>query len=100
MTNKTALRIANNITEFKNLRAKYLFKYLKDMIIENEWDNNYTKEWARSFVTTICIIDNIDVDTAQWDNMIREIYNDCVIYNVYGWDDYDRFDMYMAEYLV
>ena len=86
--------------EFKNAKAKYLFKYLKSMIKENEWDNDYTKDWARSFVTTICIIEEIDVDTAQWDNMIREIYDECGISDTYGWDDYNRFDNFMAEYLV
>lgn len=85
--------------EWNNSKAKYLYKYLKDMIKENDWDNEYTRNWARSFMTTICILEGIDVDTKEWDDLIEELFNECGIADVYNWEEIDRFNLFMGEYL-
>lgn len=51
-----------------------LFKYLKNFIEDNEFDFDVIGEQARSIFTTICIINNIDVDTDICDYIIRSLY--------------------------
>ena len=55
-----------------------------------------TKEQARAAVTTYCCIFGIEVDTKQWDDLMRWIY-DC--YNSW-FNDFDEMDMFMCENLV
>ena len=55
-----------------------------------------TKEQARAAVTTYCCIFDIEVDTRQWDDLMRWIY-DC--YNSW-FNDFDEMDMFMCENLV
>lgn len=58
--------------------------------------NNCTKEQARAAVTTYCCIFGIEVDTKQWDDLMRWIYD---FYNSW-FNDFDEMDMFMCENLV
>ena len=58
--------------------------------------NDSSKEQARAAVTTYCIIFGIEVDTAQWDNLMRWIYE---FYNSW-FDDFEDMDNFMCELLV
>ena len=55
-----------------------------------------TKEQARAAVTTYCCIFDIEVDTKQWDDLMRWIYD---FYNSW-FNDFDEMDMFMCENLV
>ena len=75
-----------------------LFKYLKDFMIQNNWLDEYTPKQARAIFTTICLIGNIDTDTAACDNMLLELYNKADIESVDI--NYDDFESFMVELIV
>lgn len=75
-----------------------LFKYLKDFMIQNNWLDEYTPKQARAIFTTICLIGNIDADTAACDNMLLELYNKADIESVDI--NYDDFESFMVELIV
>ena len=55
-----------------------------------------TKEQARAALTTYCIIFDIEVDTVEWDDLIRWMEK-----NWNSWfEDKDDFDLYMSALLV
>ena len=75
-----------------------LYGYLKTYLIQNNWDDEYTKNGARSIFTTICLCCNIDADTARCDQMLRELYDTADIQELDV--SYDEFVNFMIEYIV
>ena len=62
----------------------------------NVFETDCTKEQARAAITTFCIIFDVEVDGAKWDELMRWVYE---YYN--SW--FDRFydmDMFMCADLV
>ena len=55
-----------------------------------------TKEQARAVITVYCMLLNIEVDTIAWDYLIRDIF---FTYNEW-FDDMEKMDKYMSEFLV
>ena len=86
--------------DFENHRCSYLYRYIKDMIQEGSWDYDCGRNQIKSVFTTICLIDNIDVSTNVYDNMIQDLYNAIEEGKPYNYDTtYDSFDLFMGEYL-
>ena len=83
--------------KFEKNYSKTIFNYMKNLIKEYEWEYEITREQARCMLTTICLIDDIYVDTRIWDDMMRELYDEC---NIEDWENFDNFEMFMCEYLV
>lgn len=75
-----------------------LYSYLETYLIQNNWEDEYTKTGARSIFTTICLVCNIDADTAACDQMLRELYvkSDAQSADV----SYDDFENFMIEYII
>lgn len=75
-----------------------LFNYLEDFMIQNNWLDEYMPKQARAIFTTICLVENIDADTAACDNMLLELYNkaDIECCDI----SYDDFEEYMIELIV
>lgn len=57
---------------------------------------NITEEQARAVVTTYCIIFDVEVDTREWDELMRYIWN---CFNSW-FGDFDEMDNYMCKLLV
>lgn len=55
-----------------------------------------SKEQVRCVVTTYCILFDIEVDTYDWDELMRYIWE---YYNSW-FNTYEELDDYMCEYLV
>ena len=72
-------------------------KYLEQFLIQNNWDDSYTKEQARAIFTTICLVENIDADTAECDGILVHLYIKAGIDELCS---YDEFDNYMVELIV
>jgi len=68
----------------------------KTMMAEIFGDGGSSPEQARASLTTYCYLFNVEVDTREWDELIRWLY-DC--YNSW-FDTIDEFDNFMAEDLV
>lgn len=77
---------------------KELFEYLGNFMIQNNWLDEYTPKQARAIFTTICLIENIDADTAVCDNMLLELYNKADMESIDI--NYDDFEDYMMELIV
>ena len=80
-----------------------LIEYLKDFLIQNNWCDKYTKEQARAIFTTICLMENIDADTAECDEILAYLYEEAEIVEVIDFDkyaDYGSFKSYMLELIV
>jgi hypothetical protein len=80
-----------------------LIKYLKDFLIESEgWDDFNIKEQARSIFTTICLIGNIDADTAECDILLSSLYDEYIMpfKELYNSDEYENWKSYMIELIV
>lgn len=56
-----------------------------------------SEQQARAAVITYCLLFGIEVDTKEWDDLIRWIFD-----NYMSWDfrSIDDFDLYMSEVLV
>ena len=78
--------------------ADYLYNWLKDFIAVGEINDQVMRQ-IRSVLETICLIDEIEVDTNAWDNMILDLYNTNQI-EKYWFSNYDSFDSYMAMNLI
>lgn len=75
-----------------------LFNYLENFMIQNNWLDEYTPKQARAIFTTICLVGNIDADTAACDNMLLELYNKADIKSIDI--SYDDFEEFMIELIV
>lgn len=75
-----------------------LYSYLKTYVIQNSWEDEYTRNGARSIFTTICLYCNIDADTAMCDQMLTELYQTADVQSL----DVNReeFENFMLEYIV
>ena len=75
-----------------------LFDYLENFMIQNNWLDGYAPKQARAVFTTICLVGNIDADTAACDNILLELYNKADMEGIYI--DYDDFEEFMIELIV
>lgn len=75
-----------------------LYCYLKTYMIQNSWEDEYTRNGARSIFTTICLCCNIDADTAICNQMLTELYQTADVQSL----DVSReeFENFMLEYIV
>lgn len=55
-----------------------------------------SKEQALSAVTTYCMILDVEVDTREWDELMREVWTD---YNSW-FDSFDEMENFFCQYLV
>jgi len=75
-----------------------VYGYLKTFMIQNNWEDEYTKKQTRSIFTTICLCRMIDADTAQCDQMLHELYDMADIQELEI--SYIEFKAYMIGYIV
>ena len=75
--------------------VKWLGKHNADIMLANLL-TDATKEQARCAVTVYCMLLDIEVDTIEWDYLIRDLF---FTYNSW-FDDMEEMDKYMSEYLV
>ena len=76
--------------------GEWLGKHNCDKILTDILVHSITKEQARAAVTTYCIVLGIEVDTMDWDYLIRDLF---FTYNSW-FDDMEEMGNYMAEFLV
>lgn len=69
---------------------------VEEAMIKILLDSNTTRQQARAAVTTYCILAKIEVDTAEWDKLIGQIYE---YYNSW-FESIEGMDAYFAQYLV
>lgn len=75
-----------------------MFECLKSFIIENYWYDAYIPQQARSIFTTICMMWNIDADTAECDNMLNELWICAGVDEIEI--DYEEFENFMLTWIV
>lgn len=69
---------------------KYLFRFMKS----SEWGDEKVPKQARALFTTLCFVGNIDVDTAECDRILNDLYWESALDELI---DYDEFDLFMCE---
>lgn len=69
---------------------KYLFGFMQS----SEWDDEKVPKQARALFTTLCFVGNIDVDTAECDRILNELYCKSYLEEII---DYEEFDLFMCE---
>lgn len=74
-----------------------LFDYLKRFMDGGGWCADNLAEQYRAIFTTICFVGNIDADTAECDNMLLTLYNEC---GMEDFVEYDDFESYMITLIV
>lgn len=75
-----------------------MFEYLKSFMIENYWEDTYSKKQSKAMFTTICLIGNIDADTNVCDSILFELWSSAAIGDCGV--DYDEFESYMIDLIV
>ena len=78
--------------------ADKLFEYLKMLMVQSNWEDEHTSDWARSIFTTLCLCDNLDADTSVCDKMLHELYDVADMEDVDV--NYDEFENFMLAYIV
>lgn len=104
---------ANGCRVFYTDHADYLYHWLEEFLKESKWNDEYVQDQAKAIITTICLIENIDVDTSVWDRIIWDLFTDCKISDQIEVNDCDvdledtkemvalnEFDNLMCELLV
>lgn len=74
-----------------------LRSYLEQFLIQNNWDDEYTKEQARAIFTTVCLFENIDADTSACDGILAHLFVKAAIDELVS---YDEFENYMIKLIV
>ena len=77
------------------------FDYILQFIAGEEClDGEVVQEQMRSLWTAYCLHANYDVDTAPYDNNMRELWNAVYENSANPFPDFDAFDTFMCKYLV
>lgn len=75
-----------------------IYEKLKQFMIEENWYNNENiPRQARAMFVTICIMEDIEADTAAAENMLLDLYVSSALEDLM---EYDEFENYMYEYMV
>ena len=86
-----------------SVSQKAEFEYLKAFARESSFDNDLSREQLRCQWTTYCFHHELIVDTAEYDNELRELWEfmvKCGYPLTRWWGSYDSFDAFMCKYLV
>ena len=86
-----------------SINRKAEFLYLKAFARESSFDNYLSREQLRCQWTTYCFHHELIVDTAEYDNELRELWEfmvKCGYPLTRWWGSYDSFDAFMCKYLV
>lgn len=76
--------------------GKWLGKHNADTMLAELFMNDLTKEQFRAVWTTYCLMLGLQLDRADYDNKLLEIYDN---YWNFG-SSYDEYDLFMGELLV
>lgn len=80
------------------------FKYLKEFASGGDFDFQLLRNQLRALWTAFCFHTGFDVDTAQYDSYLRELWNaipdSSTDLGDVDWHDFDDFDNFMCAYLV
>ena len=78
--------------------GKKLYEKLKQFMIEENWySNENIPRQVRAMFVTICIVENIEADTAAAENMLLDLYSNTGLEDLM---EYEDFENYMYEYMV
>ena len=78
--------------------GKELYKYLKQFMLEENWySNENIPRQARALFVSICIVEEIEADTAAADNMLLELYTSSKLDDLMEYEDFENF---MYEYMI
>lgn len=75
-----------------------LILFLKEFLRENSWREPLVQKQARAIFATVCMVGNIEPDTAECDNLLAEIYG--IACRKEEKTDYKIFERYMVEIIV
>lgn len=80
-------------------------KYLQAFAQQSDFGQEFCREQLRAIWTAYCFHQSLDVDTADYDNDLLDLWNRIskAVHAVVGnsdWSRYDKFDHYMCAYLV
>ena len=68
----------------------------KEMLASVFTDYSCTEEQARAAITTYCVLFDINVDTSEWDELMKYMYE---YYNLW-FDTFEEFDGFMCGLLI
>ena len=74
-----------------------IYEYLKTFLIQNNWDDEYTRGQARALWTSYCLIGDLRVDTGRYDNDLLLLFDVAAIEELVTYEDFDN---YMAALLI
>ncbi|MDE6625594.1 MAG: hypothetical protein K2K56_04405 [Lachnospiraceae bacterium] len=81
---------------------KILGTFMYEFIDSHEWLEPNFREQLRALFMTICLIGNVDADTALCGRMTREMYEKLIAHDIDQRIDlsYDDFANFMIQYIV
>lgn len=74
-----------------------IYEFLIQFLMQNNWEDEYTKEQAKALWTSYCLIAGLDADTAMYDNDLRILFDKATLDNAIT---YEEFDGYMCGFIV
>lgn len=76
-------------------------KYVKQFAFESSFDTEVCRDQLRSLWTAYCFHHALDVDTANYDNDLRDVWDAIASaeQETAGWSDFDSFDLFMGKEL-
>lgn len=92
-----ALERANN-----QINQEAELKYMKQFAVESCFDTDGSHDQLRCLWTAYCFHHELDVDTADYDADLREVWEAVaeVERDTADWSDFDSFDRFMCQGLV
>lgn len=82
-------------------KRKSELDYMKKFIEQSDFTEGRCRDWLRALWTTYCLHYNLDVDTAEYDSDLSDLwYSMEEGRNTAGWSSPEAFSDFMCEYLV
>lgn len=68
-----------------------LYLFLLEFMIQNNWQYKNVPEQARAIFTTICLMENLEADTAEPDKILLEVFNRSAMDEHLGFESFKNF---------
>ena len=74
-----------------------IYEFLIQFLIQNNWDDDYTRNQARALWTSYCLIAGLDVDTVMYNYDLQILFSKAKLDEIIS---YKEFDVFMCKWIV
>lgn len=95
--------LINGLCPYECLVSKeYELEYIKEFVTEYRFDDTISRDQLCCLWTAYCLHFDQEVDTAEYDSTLMELWNSVAESDsvTSDWNDYESFNNFMCKYIV